>query len=65
MTHIAAALVPNIHTIGVAASGARIPGQSTASFNLNPGEIYYGIGIHGNPVIGVNLFNRQNDSHRN
>lgn len=49
LTHIAAALVPNIHTIGVAASGARIPGQSTASFNLNPGEIYYGIGIHGEP----------------
>lgn len=49
LNQLASTLVANIHTIGVAASGAHIPGQATVSFTLNPGEIYYGIGIHGEP----------------
>ena len=49
LTQLATTLVANIHTIGVAANGARIPGQTAASFTLKPGEIYYGVGIHGEP----------------
>lgn len=49
LTDLSASLNDNIHTIGVAASGAQIPGQTATSFSLQPDEIYYGVGIHGEP----------------
>lgn len=38
-------------TIGVALSGATIPGEETAIFTLRDGEMEYGLGIHGEPGI--------------
>lgn len=49
LTTLAQHVTAATKTIGVATSGALIPGQADASFTLNPGEIYYGIGIHGEP----------------
>jgi len=46
---IADALVPNIHTIGLALTGATTPEGGKPSFNLADDEIEYGVGIHGEP----------------
>lgn len=45
----AEALVPNIHTIGLALTGATTPEGGKPSFNLSDDEIEYGVGIHGEP----------------
>ena len=42
-------IVPNIHTIGLALSGATVPEVGTPGFVLAEDEIEYGIGIHGEP----------------
>ncbi|MFC3927432.1 dihydroxyacetone kinase subunit DhaK [Streptococcus caprae] len=42
-------LVPNIHTIGVALSGATVPEVGKPGFVLADNEIEYGVGIHGEP----------------
>lgn len=42
-------IVPNIHTIGLALSGATVPEVGKAGFVLAEDEIEYGIGIHGEP----------------
>ena len=42
-------LVPNIHTIGLALSGATVPEVGKPGFVLAEDEIEYGIGIHGEP----------------
>ena len=42
-------IVPNIHTIGLALSGATVPEVGKPSFVLAEDEIEYGIGIHGEP----------------
>lgn len=42
-------LVPNIHTIGLALSGATVPEVGKPGFVLADDEIEYGIGIHGEP----------------
>ncbi|MFC6181706.1 DhaKLM operon coactivator DhaQ [Lactiplantibacillus daowaiensis] len=49
LTTLAKQVTAAVKTIGVAASGALLPGQAQASFTLQPGDIYYGIGIHGEP----------------
>ena len=41
--------VPNIHTIGLALSGATVPEVGKPGFVLAEDEIEYGIGIHGEP----------------
>ncbi|EHJ53218.1 dihydroxyacetone kinase subunit DhaK [Streptococcus macacae] len=46
---IADELVPNIHTIGLALSGATVPELGKAGFVLASDEIEFGIGIHGEP----------------
>lgn len=46
---IADTLVPNIHTIGLALTGATTPEGGKPSFNLADDEIEYGVGIHGEP----------------
>lgn len=46
---IADELVPNIHTIGLALTGATTPEGGKPSFNLAEDEIEYGVGIHGEP----------------
>lgn len=42
-------IVPNIHTIGLALSGATVPEVGRPGFVLAEDEIEYGIGIHGEP----------------
>lgn len=42
-------LVPVIHTIGVALSGATVPEVGKPGFVLEEDEIEYGVGIHGEP----------------
>ena len=42
-------IVPNIHTIGLALSGATVPEVGKPGFVLAEDEIEYGIGIHGEP----------------
>ncbi|MGT2928801.1 dihydroxyacetone kinase subunit DhaK [Streptococcus dentasini] len=42
-------LVPNIHTVGLALSGATVPEVGKPGFELADDEIEYGIGIHGEP----------------
>ena len=42
-------IVPNIHTIGLALSGATVPKVGKPGFVLEEDEIEYGIGIHGEP----------------
>ena len=42
-------VVPNIHTIGLALSGATVPEVGKPGFVLAEDEIEYGIGIHGEP----------------
>lgn len=42
-------LVKNIHTIGVALSGATVPEVGKPGFVLEEDEIEYGVGIHGEP----------------
>ena len=42
-------IVPNIHTIGLALSGATVPEVGKHGFVLAEDEIEYGIGIHGEP----------------
>ena len=42
-------IVPNIHTIGFALSGATVPEVGKPGFVLAEDEIEYGIGIHGEP----------------
>ena len=42
-------IVPNIHTIGLAISGATVPEVGKPGFVLAEDEIEYGIGIHGEP----------------
>lgn len=46
---IADALVPKIHTIGVALSAATVPAVGKPGFELPEDEIEYGVGIHGEP----------------
>lgn len=42
-------LVPNIHTIGLALSGATVPEVGQPGFVLEDDEMEYGVGIHGEP----------------
>lgn len=42
-------LVPNIHTVGLALSGATVPEVGKPGFVLDENEIEFGIGIHGEP----------------
>ena len=42
-------LVPNIHTVGLALSGATVPEVGKPGFVLDENEIEFGIGIHGGP----------------
>lgn len=42
-------IFPNIHTIGLALSGATVPEVGKPGFVLAEDEIEYGIGIHGEP----------------
>ncbi|HEO5911913.1 TPA: dihydroxyacetone kinase subunit DhaK [Streptococcus agalactiae] len=46
---IADKLVPNIHTVGLALSGATVPEVGKPGFVLAEDEIEFGIGIHGEP----------------
>ncbi|HEO2048181.1 TPA: dihydroxyacetone kinase subunit DhaK [Streptococcus agalactiae] len=46
---IADELVPNIHTVGLALSGATVPEVGKLGFVLAEDEIEFGIGIHGEP----------------
>ncbi|HEO5680300.1 TPA: dihydroxyacetone kinase subunit DhaK [Streptococcus agalactiae] len=46
---IADELVPNIHTVGLALSGATVPELGKPGFVLAEDEIEFGIGIHGEP----------------
>jgi len=46
---IADALVPKIHTIGVALSAATVPAVGKPGFELRADEIEYGVGIHSEP----------------
>lgn len=46
---IADELVPNIHTVGLALSGATVPEVGKPGFVLAEDEIEFGIGIHGEP----------------
>ncbi|HFV0323632.1 TPA: dihydroxyacetone kinase subunit DhaK [Streptococcus agalactiae] len=46
---IADELVPNIHTVGLALSGATVPEVGEPGFVLAEDEIEFGIGIHGEP----------------
>ena len=46
---LADTIVPNIHTIGLALSGATVPEVGKPGFVLAEDEIEYGIGIHGEP----------------
>lgn len=46
---IADGLVPNIHTVGLALSGATVPEVGKPGFVLAEDEIEFGIGIHGEP----------------
>ncbi|HGD3880356.1 TPA: dihydroxyacetone kinase subunit DhaK [Streptococcus agalactiae] len=46
---IADELVPNIHTVGLALSGATVPEVGKPGFFLAEDEIEFGIGIHGEP----------------
>lgn len=47
--YLADKIVPNIHTIGLALSGATVPEVGKPGFVLAEDEIEYGIGIHGEP----------------
>lgn len=42
-------LAPNIHTVGLALSGATVPEVGKPGFVLDENEIEFGIGIHGEP----------------
>lgn len=42
-------LIPNIHTVGLALSGATLPEAKKPSFELADDEIEYGVGIHSEP----------------
>ena len=42
-------LVPNIHTVGLALSGATVTEVGKPGFVLDENEIEFGIGIHGEP----------------
>ena len=42
-------LVPQIHTVGLALSGATVPEVGKPGFILADDEIEFGIGIHGEP----------------
>lgn len=46
---IADELVPNVHTVGLALSGATVPEVGKPGFVLAEDEIEFGIGIHGEP----------------
>ncbi|NLJ18503.1 DhaKLM operon coactivator DhaQ [Globicatella sulfidifaciens] len=46
---LALQLSTRIYTLGVAVSPASIPGNKKPLFELNENEIFYGIGIHGEP----------------
>ncbi|MCF2566043.1 dihydroxyacetone kinase subunit DhaK [Streptococcus pasteurianus] len=46
---VADKLVPNIHTVGLALSGATVPEVGKPGFVLDENEIEFGIGIHGEP----------------
>ncbi|HGD0735703.1 TPA: dihydroxyacetone kinase subunit DhaK [Streptococcus agalactiae] len=46
---IADELIPNIHTVGLALSGATVPEVGKPGFVLAEDEIEFGIGIHGEP----------------
>lgn len=46
---IADELVPNIHTVGLALSGATVPEVGKPGFVLAEDKIEFGIGIHGEP----------------
>ena len=50
-------LVPNIHTVGLALSGATVPEVGKPGFVLDENEIEFGIGIHGSQVIVVKKCN--------
>lgn len=39
----------NLYTLGVALSGVELPGANQPSFELTDDQIFYGIGIHGEP----------------
>lgn len=39
----------NLYTMGVALTGSELPGEDTPSFLLDEDEIFYGVGIHGEP----------------
>ncbi|SFO71369.1 dihydroxyacetone kinase, N-terminal domain [Halolactibacillus alkaliphilus] len=43
------ALVTDIHTLGVALSGATVPEVGKPGFHLGESEMEYGVGIHGEP----------------
>lgn len=46
---LADCLVPNIKTLGVALTGATVPGVGHPGFVLGEDEIEFGVGIHGEP----------------
>ncbi len=46
---LAEALVPRVKTLGVALSGATVPGVGHPGFVLEEDEIEFGVGIHGEP----------------
>ena len=46
---VADKLIPNIHTIGLALSGATVPEVGKPGFVLPEDEFEYGVGIHGEP----------------
>lgn len=49
LTQIAHQLVANIHSIGLALTGATVPEVGKPGFVLADDEIEYGVGIHGEP----------------
>lgn len=49
LTQIAHQLVSNIHSIGLALTGATVPEVGKPGFILADDEIEYGVGIHGEP----------------
>lgn len=40
-------IINNLYTLGVALTPARLPGNEIPSFTLADGEVYFGVGIHG------------------
>ncbi|WP_182200727.1 dihydroxyacetone kinase subunit DhaK [Paraliobacillus salinarum] len=49
LKQIGDALVQDIHTLGVALSGATVPEVGKPGFTLDEDEMEYGVGIHGEP----------------